>query len=161
MLTRRAALLGVVAAAVFTGGCRPREIPDFYGVRLGMSPRDVRDRFSPSGGTWKSDAMADDYAIAWAPPRSPAPADPLEATFEFHMGILVAIRAKVPPSAAPAKGPSYVVTKGGVLRRLETRPTNESPGVASVPYTYIDVLARDCPTHHAEAEGFVTAAEQR
>ncbi|HEX7600741.1 MAG TPA: hypothetical protein VF316_04010, partial [Polyangiaceae bacterium] len=137
--------------------------PDFYAVRLGMSPRDVRDRFTPAGGTWKSDAMADDYAIVWEPSRTPAPADPLEARFEFHMGILVAIRAKVPPSAAFAQGPRYVVTKAAVLRRLETRATNESttPAPASALYTYIDVLARDCPTHHAEAQGFVTASETR
>ena len=160
MLTRRAALLGVVAATLLSG-CAPKEIPDFYGVRLGMSPRDVRDRFSPTGGTWKSDAMADDFAIAWEPSKSPAPADPLEAKFEFHMGILVAVRAKVPPAVAVAQGPAYVVTKAGVLRRLETRPTNESPGPAPTPYTYIDILARDCPTHHAEAEGFVTASQAR
>jgi hypothetical protein len=55
------------------------------------------------------------------------------------------------------------VTKAAVLRRLETRPTNESaaPAPAAAPYTYIDVLARDCPTHHAEAQGFVSAAEKR
>ena len=75
------------------------------------------------------------------------------------MGILVAIRAKVPPSVAVAQGDRYVVTKGGVLRRLETRTTNESaaPAPPAAPYTYIDVLARDCPTHRAEAQGFVTA----
>ena len=105
--------------------------------------------------------MADDFAIAWEPSKSPAPADPLEAKFEFHMGILVAVRAKVPPAVAVAQGPAYVVTKAGVLRRLETRPTNESPGPSPTPYTYIDILARDCPTHHAEAEGFVTASQAR
>jgi hypothetical protein len=161
VLSRRAALVGMAAA--FLGGCASKEITDFYGVRLGMSPRDVRDRFSPAGGTWKSDAMADDYAIVWEPSKTHAPADPLEAKFEFHMGILVAIRAKVPPSAAVAQGARYVVTKGAVLRRLETRPTNESatPAPTPAPYTYIDILARDCPTHHAEAQGFVTASETR
>lgn len=161
MLSRRAALVGTVAMVL--GGCASKEIPDFYGVRLGMSPRDVRDRFTPTGGSWKSDAMADDYGITWEPPKAPAPADPLEAKFEFHMGILVAIRAKVPPSARVAQGARYVVTKGAVLRRLETRPTNESatPVPTPAPYTYIDVLARDCPTHHAEAQGFVTASETR
>ena len=159
MLSRRAALLGVVAS-VLLAGCAPKEIPDFYGARLGMSPRDVRDRFTPAGGTWKSDAMADDYAIAWEPPKGALPTDPLAARFEFHMGILVAIRAKVPPSAAPAQGPTYVITKAAVLRRLETRSTSEGPGPVPAPYTYIDVLARDCPTHHAEAEGFVESSKK-
>lgn len=147
MVTRRAALLGV-AAAVFLGGCTTQEIPDLYGVRLGMSPRDVRDRFSPTGGTWKSDALGDDYSISWEAPTPARPGDPLQAKFEFHMGILVAVRARVPSSAALAQGAEYAVTKGAVLRRVE----------AATHETDLDLLARDCPTHHDEAQAFVTAS---
>ena len=106
-----------------------------------MVPRDVRDRFTQTGGAWTSEAAKDDYAIVWTAPAN-APADaPQTAKFEFHMGSLVALRADVPKSATIASGDDVIVTQSTVLKR--------SPSGNLV---HLDVLARECPTHAEEAK---------
>lgn len=146
-----AACVAVFAALVLLVACRTDTIPDVYGIRLGMTASDVRDRFTATGGTFKADVAADDYSIRWTPgPDATLEAkgggpNPLAVDFAFHMGSLVAISARVPADAPIATGPTYVVTKGSVLKRAPTEPS----GVG------IDVLARDCPTHKARAEAIV------
>src|SRR3954453_15062026 len=67
------------------------------GVRLGMSPRDVRDRFDGGGeGAWQTKVgggagASDDTVLEWS-----ARGEKSRATrrrFEFHLGMLVAVRA--------------------------------------------------------------------
>jgi hypothetical protein len=123
-----------VLAAFLLVACSHPDVPDFDGVRLGMAPRDVRDRFTGAAGTWTNDAVKDDYAIKWASP-------PESATFEFHTGALVAVRADLPSDAPFAKGDDLVVTKAAVLKR-----SHDGGRV------HVDLLARDCPTHAAEAK---------
>jgi len=129
----------LVLALIFAA-CSHPDVPDFYGVRLGMAPRDVRDRFSAGAGTWTSDAVKDDYAIRWTPGEGGSPQAPETATFEFHTGALVAVRADIPSGAAFASGDQLVVTKVAVLQRARDGA-----------HVHVDLLARDCPTHAAEA----------
>lgn len=133
-------------AALLFVACSHAEVPDFYGVRLGMVPRDVRDRFTPSGGSWANEAAKDDYAITWAPPANASHESPTRATFEFHMGSLVAVRADLPADAPFARGDALVVSKSTVLKRTPTNGT-----------VHVDMLARDCPTHADEAKRLVGA----
>lgn len=108
----------------------------FHGVRLGLAPEDVRARYALAG-TWTS-VPADELTLAWSP------ADPRgtvrEARFEFHLGSLVAIRARVPASDEAAHGDPVSVSSAALLAR-----SRRSDGD-------IDVLfvARDCPTHAKE-----------
>lgn len=120
--------------------CSRAEVPDFYGVRLGMVPRDVRDRFTQNGGAWTSEAAKDDFAIVWTAPAGSADA-PENTKFEFHTGSLVAIRADVPKSAPIATGDAVIVTQSTVLKRTP-----------SVNLVHVDILARACPTHAEEAK---------
>jgi hypothetical protein len=136
----------VVAFVVAIGlaGCShdpPDPIPN---VRLGMAPRDVRDRFHPPNGdpgAWQTALGAgDDTVLEWTA-RDPQ-SSIREARFEFHLGMLVAIRAKTTDK----------------LGREEITSTTKTVTVRSPAKeggTSIAVLARDCPTHKDEAEGYV------
>lgn len=156
MTRARAVVFAALAALLLLVGCSKDTVPDVYGIRLGMTASDVRDRFTATGGTFKADVAADDYTIHWTP-GSDATAkakggepNPLAVDFDFHMGSLVAIQARVPEDAAVGKGPAYVVTKSSVMKRAKVDPS----GVT------VDVLARDCPTHKAKAEAIVTESSQ-
>lgn len=136
----------VAFAASGPVGCkRATNESDFVaGTRLGMSPRDVRERFAPGGeGTWQTSlGGGDDTILEW---RSTGASKYRSARFEFHLGMLVAIRAHA---------------EGGVTEESVTatpkivtvvRPSSEGG-------TDIDILSRDCPTHHDEAESFAAKA---
>lgn len=119
-------------------------MPDFHGVALGMAPRDVRDRFDEHG-KFDVEPAADDYKMRFFPEHA---VGVTTAQFEFHMGALVAIRAELSPTDAFAKGDASVVTKAAVLHRTRAPES-----------VHVDILARDCPTHHAEAERLVESGK--
>lgn len=110
-------------------------------IRLGMSPRDVRDRFDGGGeGTWQTKLAAktaEDTVLEWVA-RDPAQARTSTARFEFHLGMLVAVRAHLREAAA-AKMEATEKT----VSVLEPSPQGGSD---------LTILSRDCPTHHEEAE---------
>jgi hypothetical protein len=129
-------LLFLVAAAC----SRDTGIDAFERVRLGMSPRDVRARFAEAGqGTWQTSLgsnATDDTVLEWA--SSSPTSSALRAKFEFHRGMLVAVRANL---------------REALLRsRLEVSPHTVAVQVPSGGGTDVTILARDCPTHHSEAE---------
>ncbi len=131
--------LGVVIARMATRGDGP-DLGAFHGARLGMTASAVRERFEePSVGAWHSlpATGAGDVVLEWRAARGPS-----TATFELHNGMLVAVRAVVGPEDAEAKRPPVEVSRA-VARTRE----DSAPGAVTV-----TVLARDCPTHHAEAE---------
>lgn len=156
------ALGGVLvrAAIVSSNAGGPVEI---HGVRLGMTPRDVRDRFAAfsPGGQWRTTAAAGELALEWLPASTPAASTPppippaandggtaepqppsaaAPARFEFHNGLLVAVRLVVPPSDPAAHGAPVDVSTASVLaRRGRTDGRVE-----------LTLLARDCPTHAEE-----------
>lgn len=115
-------------------------------VRLGMAPRDVRERFEPGAkGTWQTSlGTGDDTALEWS---SAGPSTFATARFEFHLGMLVAMRLR----STEARSDEVVSTtpKTVTLRR----PAPEGG-------TTITVLARDCPTHKDEAESLALRAKR-
>ncbi|HVJ88965.1 MAG TPA: hypothetical protein VM580_04115 [Labilithrix sp.] len=114
-------------------------------VRLGMAPRDVRERFRPGGeGSWQTAlGSGDDTVLEWTSRDGKAPV--ASARFEFHLGMLVAIRARTTETS----------TREDVALTPKT-VTVRAP--ASEGGTSVTVLARDCPTHKDEAESFATKA---
>ncbi len=112
----------------------PQQV-DFHGVRLGMSAGDVRRRFVGPAGQWKV-TPGDGMVVDYAPEGGVLP----RARFEFHTGMLVAVRATLPPLDPSAEGSERVVTPASVLVRKV-----EGDHVA------FTLLSRDCPTHRAEA----------
>lgn len=143
-------LLAAAAAAVLAlAACTKSDADAVPGVRLGMAPHDVRERLVTGGdGVWRTKvgAAADDTAIEWTA-RNADEARVPHATFEFHLAMLVAVRATVrdpsPPASDTITSTSHTVT----LRKAA------GPGL-----TDVTVLARDCPTHHDEAEKLVAKA---
>jgi hypothetical protein len=119
------------------------------GVRLGMAPRDVRDRFQPgTEGTWQTALGAgDDTVLEWTA-RVPAPKPSMvTARFEFHLAMLVAVRART--GEPPPESDRIGLTAKTVTVRSPAREGG----------TAITVLARDCPTHKDEAESFASRAK--
>ena len=121
-------------------------------VRLGMAPRDVRDRFQPgTEGSWQTALGAgDDTVLEWtAGGRSPEGASKptmLTARFEFHLAMLVAIRARTSDPAPPRDEISSTPKTVSLRARAPEGGTS------------ITVLARDCPTHKDEAERLAAKA---
>ncbi len=120
------------------------------GVRLGMAPRDVRDRFAPGGaGSWQTNVggggpgASDDTVVEWSANGDSSRVT--HARFEFHLGMLVAVRAHLREAA---KGEP----------RIETTPKTVSMLAPVAGGTDVTLLARDCPTHHDEAESLAAKA---
>ena len=114
------------------------------GVYLGMTPTEVRGRFvAPFGGHWRTRSGEGDLFLDWFSQGTPGPtsdsATP-DARFEFHAGLLVAVRLDVPATDPDAIGSPLVVSTATVLAR-------RGSGNGRVEIT---LLARDCPTHAAE-----------
>lgn len=134
--------LGLAACGRDAGG---EALP---GVRLGMSPRDIRDRFDEGGqGTWQTKVgggagASDDTVLEWTAtsPQSRA----TQARFEFHLGMLVAIRAHL--------------REGIPAERVESTPKTVTVRTPQGGGTEVTLLARDCPTHHEEAESLASRA---
>jgi len=105
-----------------------------------MAPRDVRERFVPGGqGAWQTAlGSGDDTALEWT--SRDAATKLREARFEFHLGMLVAIRAH----SIEAINKEEISLTPKTVTILS--PTREGGG------TTVTVLARDCPTHKDEAE---------
>ena len=136
-----AVLSGLGATGLAMGALSPDAPPSLGGLRLGMTPDEVRARFSPGRGSFRSEVSGSDTALVWEAPGS----EP--ARFEFHDGQLVAVRLVVSADSPDALGPVVATTAGSVLSR-EARPGGE---VAAL------LLSRTCPTHHDEAELLVAS----
>lgn len=137
-----AVLSGLGATSLAMGLLSPDAPPSLAGLRLGMTPDDVRARFSPGRGSFRSEVSGSDTALVWEAPGS----EP--ARFEFHDGQLVAVRLVVAADSPDASGPAVATTAGSVLSR-DARPGGE---VAAL------LLSRNCPTHHDEAERIAARA---
>ncbi len=146
---QRLQLTLALALALNVGAGCSREAPDAVpGVRLGMSPRDVRDRFDESGqGAWRTNVSSgpganDDTVLEWsaAVPASRA----THARFEFHLGMLVAVRAHL--------------REGASSERVDLTAKTVTLRTAAAGGIDVTILARDCPTHHEEAEAMALKA---
>ena len=142
------ALALVLALAGLTACERDAPNEVIPGVRLGMAPRDVRDRFDGGGeGAWQTKVgggagASDDTVLEWSAAGEKTRAT--HARFEFHLGMLVAVRAHL---RDPIRARQVDLTPKTVTVR-----TPEGGG------TEVTILARDCPTHHDEAEALAAKA---
>lgn len=125
--------------------CSHDETPNlsaFHGVKLGMGLRDVRERYDGAfdGGTWTTDIASSLTVLAW----SPSPGAAATTRFEFHNGMLVAVRADLSPSDPLAAGPRISESKSSVVLRdqKDDRKT-------------FTLIARDCPVHRPEVEAIL------
>jgi hypothetical protein len=147
-MNARAALLVVLAVScsAVSSSCS-RELPNeaIPGVRLGMTPRDVRDRFAEGArGAWQTKVgggagASDDTVLEWTAGNDQSRT--AYARFEFHLGMLVALRAHL---REPASTERVDLTAKTV--------TLHTPGQGGTGGTDVTILARDCPTHREEAE---------
>jgi hypothetical protein len=119
---------------------------DLRGVRLGLSLSDTRARFqAPDEGSWSLQS-APEPVLEWTSGQGDA--SPVRrAVFEFHSGMLMAIRLRVAPGSAEAAGPSLEV---GATRVVHRQPQGGS--------TEVVVLSRTCPTHAAEVKALLSGA---
>ena len=131
----------IFAFCILLAGCDHADADAFPNVRLGMAARDVRERFQPgTDGSWQTAlGIGDDTVLEWTAKDVMAPVK--NARFEFHNGMLVAIRAHLTAAA----------TKESVSSTPKT-VTMRGPGEGG---TSVTVLARDCPTHRDEADALV------
>jgi hypothetical protein len=121
-------------ASALLGACKQPPGPlDFHGVRLGMTPADVRARFEPgANGAFLSQPGAS-VVLTWTPTgRAPV----VEAEFQFHNGMLTYLHAEVFNSNPLAEGPDLWVGPTSVVERKR-----------GVHTTKVLSIARDCPTH--------------
>lgn len=140
-------LLVIVVGLVIAKKRSSAAFGELRGVRLGMTVRDVRARFDTTGagaGAWESYVGDDGLVLRWKP-TTDARGGPLAARFEFHMGIVMAIRADLAPGDTAAIGPTFELSESTVVVR---EPTPAGP-------VHLTVIARSCPTHAKEAERFV------
>lgn len=138
-MTRGLALAALLALAACDKGP-----PTFHGVELGMTPRDVRDRFDVKGKFEVEPSSGDDFTMKLTPDSG---STVKAARFEFHGGALVAVRADVTATDPADKGDAFVVSRSAVLHRVRTPES-----------AHVDLVARDCPTHRVEAEKLVQEA---
>lgn len=135
--------LGALVSSILTGSEAPGSL---RGARLGLTPEQVRDRFA--GGepaSWESEIVGPDLTLI----RGPSTSIDRETRFEFHGGMLVAIRADLPADAPEARGEAVEISPASVVAREAT------PGGR----VRLRVLARDCPTHAQEVSGIISAAD--
>lgn len=141
--TRALAPLLVFAAVLglWRFSLRAGDTVQLYGVRLGLTPAQLRARFeAPGPGSFRT-VPGPELALEWAG-ASPEPS----LRFEFHDGMLVALRARVRSNDPAAQGPPVVVSNAAVLARRG----------AGTDRTEVTWLARDCPTHADEARRLLT-----
>ncbi|MFO0666162.1 MAG: hypothetical protein U0174_19570 [Polyangiaceae bacterium] len=142
----------IAAALLFASlalACAKGVPAEFHGVKLGMQPGDVRARFDLPSGHWKNDGGTSTVGggalkLTWK--RDAGGDGPEEAVFEFHNGLLVAIRARyaVGTHDAFAMGTSRLETSSTVLAR------DDEGGKKNVRW-----IAKDCPDHEAEVRSIL------
>jgi hypothetical protein len=152
LVVLRFAAFAVFAVFCNTVACgREASNEPLPGVRLGMAPRDVRDRFEDGReGSWQTKVgggtgASDDTVVEWSAASEKSRAS--TARFEFHLGMLVAVRAHL--------------REGLAAERVDLTPktvTVRTPGPAGTGGTDVTMLARDCPTHREEAESLAAKA---
>ncbi len=139
---------GAIATLAVTSSSSAPRISSFRGARLGMTARDVRDHYEPERpGRWQTVADPGELVLAWAADQGES-----RARFEFHAGMLVAVRAIVGRDDALASGAAIETSPAAVLTRVPADPAAD---------VRVTILARDCPTHAAEVQRALAAKSAR
>jgi len=117
------------------------------GARLGMTPAELRRAFvlGPSG-TFRSEPAAQDFSVEWLPAPGTARPRLTHARFEFHGGLLVAVRIRGRADDDALAGPGVAQTPGSVIARRTHGDVTD-----------VTMLARDCPTHAAEVASILSS----
>jgi hypothetical protein len=119
---------------------------DFYGVRLGQSANDTRDRFQPNApGTWTL-TQEPEPVFRWAAQSKDAAVR--TATFEFHDGMLVAARYDLAHATEAASGPPLEVLPATLIAR-DPQPDDR---------VQLTVISRTCPQHQDEVKRLLARA---
>lgn len=145
MLLILVSVLAMGGVVLRTGwvGFRTEEGTEVHGIALGMTPREVRERFKTAvPGQWRFVA-GDDPALEWLPS---GPSSVERARFEFHGGMLVAVRLLLSAADPAAQGARLGVSTASVLARR---------GLTDGRVELV-LLARDCPTHAEEVGRLLT-----
>ncbi|MCA9577981.1 MAG: hypothetical protein KC668_21250 [Myxococcales bacterium] len=131
---------------------RSDNLSEFHGARLGMSASELRRGFVYEGVyRVHSDGDADgELAVEWAPASTSSDegVPPFSSVrFEFHQGLLVAIRADSadPGELRLAQSHPFVADAAAVLHRSVIEHSS-----ASTARVRVTLLSRDCPTHADE-----------
>jgi hypothetical protein len=139
-----AVFVAIAIGGVFACSTDPSP-PTIRGVRLGMTPEQVRSRFDARGASsWRSEVRGTEIVMI----RGPGGGLDRESRFDFHLGMLVAIRLDLPEGAPEAQGPPIESTQRSLVVR-----SRHQPGRVAV-----SVLARDCPTHADEVARILARA---
>ncbi len=138
-------LARLTSISVLLLACGTADAEPLPHVRLGMTPRDVRDRLEVEGGSWQSTALDGETVLDWRASSEKAPLQ--DARFEFHLGMLVAIHARI---VEPA-GEGHVQVTGQTVTSRQPSPRG----------TELIVLSRNCPNHRDEAAALAARASSR
>ncbi len=120
----------------------------YFGTRLGMSERSVRERFEDAAlGSWTSTEEQGQIALRWT--RTAAgPGVPVVVVFELNENKVVAIRAELDVGDPLALGPTVESSFATVIAR--------QPEVSG--RVRLTVLSRVCSKHFAESARLVASA---
>jgi hypothetical protein len=126
-----------------------------------MTASDLRRGFVPVGEfRVHSDSDADgELAVEWAPSATePGDAALSFVRFEFHQGLLVAIRAdsQEPSELSLAHTHPFVADAAAVLHRSVQLHSSDSTARVR-----ITLLSRDCPTHAEEVHRLTALSAQQ
>lgn len=137
----------MLCAFLFAPACS-KDVPSaFHGVKLGMRPDDVRARFDLPGGHWQNDGGTGGSGLKLTWQRDAKSGSGLDhATFEFHNGLLVAVRGAF---VAPTDD---TWLSGG--KRAETPSTVVARDLDG-PQKNVRWIAKDCPEHEAEVRSIL------
>lgn len=137
---RFAPALFPVVVSFFVLACQSAaSIDEVHGVRLGMTPAEVRERFALEGAFVVTPEGEGELRLDWQAASASAPVD--KARFEFHEGLLVAIRA------------THGIDSSVSVQRLEVSPWAVRVTRADTQnHMETTLLARGCPTHESEVQ---------
>lgn len=143
-------ILGVAAASFLVASAA--RIDEIHGVRLGMTAQDVQRRFDVApAGTWDAAPGCAGGALEWAPSGGASAQVPRWARFEFHEGMLVAVRLRASGADPSARGDRLTSSLGVVLAR---EPLPEGT-------VAIALLARGCPDQEDEIHQIISGGPLR
>jgi hypothetical protein len=162
-LTSTPVLAAAVGALAVASSVLARRAPVdvLHGVRLGMTPSEVRASFDggmagdagrPGGearGRWEAAPGCAGGALVWTG-EGASPEGVRWARFEFHDGQMMAARLRVAAADPSARGDHLVSSSTAVLAREPTEA-----GAALV------LLARGCEQHEAEVTALLAGAPLR
>jgi len=150
------AILAVALMAAVIGGLTVRQLrlarlDELHGARLGMTPADVRSHFDEGPrGHWREAPGCGGIGLEWAPDAHTKGAVQW-ARFEFHEGMLMAVRMRA-AAADPSVGGEPLEASSAVVVARQSMP-----GAAVA----VALLARGCPEHQAEIDQLLGGGPMR